>query len=80
MKQVSEVEGACRDLWLFLINVTCHCGDSICGVVSCDDQIEDVMTLECFCMTNYLATNLTVAGVFLLNFTIYRDQIVSISV
>ena len=69
-KHITEqftAEGTCTDLWFTPRNGTCHCGDSIHDVVSCDEQTKEVKVLDCFCMTNDLATNQTVIGACLFN-------------
>ena len=60
-------EGTCRDLWFTPRNGTCHCGDSIHDVVSCDEHTKEIKILDCFCMTNDLATNQTVVGTCFFN-------------
>ena len=57
----------CGDLWFTPRNGACHCGDSIRDVVSCDEQTKEVEILDCFCMTNDLATNQTVVGACFFN-------------
>ena len=65
--QQFTAEGTCTDLWFTPRNGTCHCGDSIHDVVSCDEQTKEVKVLDCFCMTNDLATNQTVVGACFFN-------------
>ena len=69
-KLISEqftTEITCTDLWFTPRNGTCHCGDSIHDVVSCDNQTKNVRIFDCFCMTNDLETNLTVVGACFFN-------------
>ena len=58
---------SCSDLWFTPRNGTCHCGSSVHGVVTCNEQTKEVMVLECYCMTNDSNYNQTVVGACLYN-------------
>ena len=60
------VNESCSDLWFTRRNDTCHCGSTVHGVVTCNEQTKEVMVLDCYCMTNHSA-NQTVVGACLYN-------------
>ena len=60
------VDDSCSDLWFIPRNNTCHCGSTLDGVVTCNEQTKEVMVLDCYCMTNDSA-NQTVVGACLYN-------------
>ena len=60
------VDDSCSDLWFIPRNNTCHCGSTLDGVVTCNEQTKDVMVLDCYCMTTD-STNQTVVGACLYN-------------
>ena len=51
----------CSDLWFTPRNGTCHCGSTVHGAVTCNEQTKEVMVLDCYCMTTD-STNQTVVG------------------
>ena len=59
-------DDSCSDLWFILRNGTCHCGSTVYGFVSCNEQTKEVMILDCYCMTPD-STNQTVVGACLYN-------------
>ena len=60
------VNESCSDLWFTRRNDTCHCGSTVHGVVTCNEQTKEVMVLDCYCMTTD-STNKTVVGSCLYN-------------
>ena len=56
----------CSDLWFTPRNGTCHCGSTLDGIVTCNEQTKEVMVLDCYCMTTD-STNQTVVGACLYN-------------
>ena len=60
------VNDSCSDLWFTPRNGTCHCGSTVHGVVTCNEQTKEVMVLDCYCMTT-ASTNQTVVGACLYN-------------
>ena len=60
------VNDSCSDLWFTPRNDTCHCGSTLDGVVTCNEQTKEVMVLDCYCMTTD-STNQTVVGTCLYN-------------
>ena len=52
--------------WFEPFNGTCKCGDSIDGIVECNETQQESAILECYCMT-YNETTGTVAGQCLYN-------------
>ena len=60
------VDDSCSGLWFTPRNGTCHCGSTVHGVVTCNEQTKEVMVLDCYCMTND-STNQTVVGACLYN-------------
>ena len=60
------VNDSCSDLWFTPRNGTCHCGSTVHGVVTCNEQTKEVMVLDCYCMTTD-STNKTVVGACLYN-------------
>ena len=65
-EQVLRVNESCPDLWFTPRNGACHCGSTVHGVVTCNEQTKEVMVLDCYCMTND-STNQTVVGACLYN-------------
>ena len=57
---------SCSDLWFISRNGKCHCGSTLYGVVTCNEQTKEVMVLDCYCMT-LDSTNQTVVGTCLYN-------------
>ena len=60
------VNESCSDLWFTPRNGACHCGSTVHGVVTCNEQTKEVMVLDCYCMTTD-STNKTVVGACLYN-------------
>ena len=60
------VNESCSDLWFTPRNGACHCGSTVHGVVTCNEQTKEVMVLDCYCMTTDSA-NQTVVGACLYN-------------
>ena len=58
--------------WFEPFNGTCKCGDSINGVVKCDEALQESAVLNCHCMT-YSETTGTVVGTCLYN-CVKRDN------
>ena len=64
--------GSCPP-WFKPFNGTCKCGDSIDGVVNCDESLQESAVLDCHCMT-YNKTTGTVVGACLYN-CVRRDNL-----
>ena len=60
------VNDSCSDLWFTPRNGACHCGSTVHGVVTCNEQTKEVMVLDCYYMTTDSA-NQTVVGACLYN-------------
>ena len=59
--QELPTDNTCSDLWFTPRNGTCHCGSTVYGAVTCNEQTKEVMVLDCYCMTTD-STNQTVVG------------------
>ena len=62
LTQQLTTENTCSDLWFTPRNSSiCHCGSTVHGAVTCNEQTKEVMVLDCYCMTTD-STNQTVVG------------------
>ena len=62
------VNESCSDLWFTPRNGACHCGSTVHGVVTCNEQTKEVMVLDCYCMTTDVnSTKQPVVGACLYN-------------
>ena len=59
--------------WFEPFNGTCKCGDSIDGIVECNETLQESAVLDCYCMT-YSETTGTVVGACLYN-CVKRDSL-----
>ena len=59
--------------WFEPSNGTCKCGDSVDGIVNCDETLQESAIIGCYCMT-YNETTGTVAGACLYN-CVKRDSL-----
>ena len=59
--------------WFEPFNGTCKCGDSIDGIVKCNETQQESAILECYCMTYNETTGMVVVGQCLYN-CVKRDS------
>ena len=60
--------------WFEPFNGTCKCGDSIDGIVNCDETQQESAIIGCYCMTYNEITETVVAGACLYN-CVKRDSL-----
>ena len=63
--EATQLGNASCPPWFEPINGTCKCGDSIDGVVDCDETLQVSAILDCYCMTYNESTGTVVGACFL---------------
>ena len=60
--------------WFEPFNGTCKCGDSVDGIVNCDETLQESAIIGCYCMTYNERTGTVVVGACLYN-CVKRDSL-----
>lgn len=62
-------------LWTAPVNGSCQCGDSLRGIVSCDDRKGALLLNKCFCMTTWPGGNSPLVGTCLYSCNLIYPQV-----